>query len=43
MSSLSKKQKTLPKFLQDKIMKAKSNDDKKPDMVVQKKNKKFYG
>ena len=40
---LTQKQKTLPKFLKDKIMKAKINDDKKPEMKVQKKNKKFYG
>ena len=40
---LTQKQMTLPKFLKDKIMKAKSNDDNKPEMKVQKKNKKFYG
>jgi hypothetical protein len=38
---LTKKQQTLPKFLKDKIMKAKQNDDKNPEMKLQKKNKKF--
>ncbi len=40
---LTKKQKTLPKFLQDKIMESKKKDKKNPNLAVQKKNKKFYG
>ena len=40
---LTKKQQTLPKFLQDKIMESKKKDKNNPDRLVQRKNKKFYG
>tara|TARA_R100001129_G_scaffold63944_2_gene43714 strand:- start:625 stop:750 length:126 start_codon:yes stop_codon:yes gene_type:complete len=38
---LTKKQQSLPKFLQDKIMESKKKDEKKPDRLVQRKNRKF--